>query len=556
MKRFNYLVMFLVICTVLNAFAVKDNKTKDTSPLTVKQLNDTLIVKKNEGIKKYSISTPQLALSTFLSNINKSNYHPEIASKILNENSKDIEKKKDLAVKLSKIISGKGLFVNIETVPDDPDYFDSSLKKNKFIIYEDAPEIYLEKVGSKWLFSSETVAKIEEMYDEIRPFDVSAIVDKLPSFIKKEVLGIEIWKYFGLVIYILFAIVLYKLLSIVFDMIFKKIALKIGQDKFGANIVDTVSGPASMLIVNLLLLSFIPTLDFPTKLNIIIIYIFKLSIPIISIFISFRIINVVSLIFEKIASRTKSTLDDHLVPFARKAMKGFMLVLGVFYILDVLNINITPLLAGVSIGGLAFALAAQDTVKNVFGSLTIFIDQPFGVGDWVKFGEGEGVVEEIGLRSTRIRTFDNSLISIPNGKIGDAAVNNMGKRKYRRYNTTIGVTYNTPMELIEGFISGIKNILTNHSAVLQDDSVQSAFFAYSASSLDIKVNMFFDVPDYQAELKARQEINIAIYKLAEKLEISFAYPSQTLYFEKDKEIAKNLPEDIQKKLNEFFGVNG
>lgn len=533
MKRLIYLIILFVFIGYSASYAAKD-----TNKVVVSQVNDTLIVKKKAGVEKYSISTPKLALSTFLANFKKGNYHPEIASKLLNISGGDIEQKKELAIKLKKVIDGRGLFVNIESVPDEADYIDSSSKKAKYVIYDDAPEIYLEKVGSKWLFSSETVNQIEALYDKITPYDINKIVDKLPSFVKKEVLGIEIWKYMGFVVYVLFALVLYKLLAFVFDAIFKRIASKIGQDNLGSNIVVTISGPASILIVVLLLLSFIPTLEFPPKLNMVFIYILKISIPIVSIFISFRIINVISLILERLASKTKSTLDDHLVPFARKGMKGFMFVLGIFYILDVLNINITPLLAGVSIGGLAFALAAQDTVKNLFGSLTIFIDQPFGVGDWIKFSDGEGVVEEIGIRSTRIRTFENSLISIPNGKIGDIAINNIGKRNYRRYNTTLGVTYQTPMNVLEEFINGVKSILSLHTATVKDDSIQTAFFEYNPSSLNIRVNMFFDVPDYQAELKARQEINISIYRLAEKLGVEFAYPTQTLHFA-DKKIVKS-----------------
>ena len=126
-------------------------------------------------------------------------------------------------------------------------------------------------------------------------------------------------------------------------------------------------------------------------------------------------------------------------------------------------------MATLSIGGLAFALAAQDTIKNFFGSLMIFVDKPFQVGQWITAPGIDGTVEEVGLRSTRIRTFSNSLIYVPNGKLADATIDNHGLRAYRRFSTQLAITYDTPPELIEVFVEGLRKIVLDHPTTWKDN---------------------------------------------------------------------------------------
>jgi MscS family membrane protein len=518
--------------------------------------NDTILVKKNdgEGSEKFYISSPQMAVKTFIANMSRSNYHPEIAVRVMDCRYTGNADKIDLAKKLKKIIDGKGLYLNIKALPESPDFKDSSTKKNQYVLFDQIPEIYLEKIGAKWQFSSETVSKIDKLYDAMIPFDMDSIIDKFPPFVHISFLGVEMWQYLGFALYLCLAFVILKALRIILKFVFNRILKTIEKEDYSESFVVPVASSFSLLLVILLLQAFIPTLELPAKLNMVIIYALKLTIPFAAIVIGFRLIDVFSLFLEKLASKTKSTLDDHLVPFARKALKGFVLALGAFYVLDVLHVNITPLLAGVSIGGLAFALAAQDTVKNIFGSLTIFVDQPFSIGDWIIFKEGEGVVEEIGLRSTRIRTFTNSLITIPNGKLGDMVIDNMGKRDYNRYSAMLGIAYNTPIAVIESFVTGIRKIVESHPNT-HKDMIQSAFYEYAESSLHIKINMFFDVENYQEELKARQTINLQIYKLAEDLGVSFAFPTRSLYIENDSMKSTLTKEEFESKLENFSKRN-
>ena len=212
-----------------------------------------------------------------------------------------------------------------------------------------------------------------------------------------------------------------------------------------------------------------------------------------------------------------------MIPLARKSMKIVAVVFGGIFILQSMDISVTPLLAGVSIGGLAFALAAQDTVKNLFGSLTIFTDQPFEVGDWIVFDGTEGTVIEVGLRSTRVRTFYDSIISIPNGKLADIKIDNMGKRDYRRYATKIHLTYDTPAEKLEAYVEGLKKINMEHP-VTRKENYQIHVNEISDRSIDVLLYIFFEVPDWTKELEARQDVILKAKQLAESLDIRFAYP--------------------------------
>jgi MscS family membrane protein len=232
------------------------------------------------------------------------------------------------------------------------------------------------------------------------------------------------------------------------------------------------------------------------------------------------------------AEGTESTLDDQLIPFLIKALKLTVILFGFLVVLQNMGVNVFSLLAGLGLGGLAFALAAKDTAANLFGSIMILTDRPFKIGDWVKIGDVEGTVEEIGFRSTRVRTFYNSLITVPNANMANAQIDNLGVRQYRRTTTTLGVTYDTSMQKLNAFVEGIRTIISNN-AISCKDYFHVYFSGYGASSLNILVYFFLITNDWAEELKERENIYREIYDLAEKLEVEFAFPTQTLHLHQD-----------------------
>lgn len=241
--------------------------------------------------------------------------------------------------------------------------------------------------------------------------------------------------------------------------------------------------------------------------------------------------DLISSIFVIKAKRTETKFDDILVPLIRKAVKFFIGAIGIVFIADNMRVDITSLLAGLGIGGLAFALAAKDTIENLFGSITILIDRPFQIGDWVRIGEVEGTVEVLGMRSTRIRTFYNSLITVPNSNLIKANVDNLGMRRYRRISTMINVTYNTPPEKLDAFCEGIRELIRQHPYTWKNN-YHVWLNQFGSHSLDILLYCFHETPDWATELRERHRLMLDIVRLARRIGIEFAFPTQTLYLER------------------------
>ena len=198
--------------------------------------------------------------------------------------------------------------------------------------------------------------------------------------------------------------------------------------------------------------------------------------------------------------------------------------------MQILGADVVPLLAGLGIGGLAVALAAQGTLTDIFGALIILADRPYRIGQWVKIGDKEGTVESIGIRSTRIRTFYDSVMSIPNSIAVSSTVDNMGSRRYRRVRTEISMRYNTPPDRIEAFLEGIKHIIQTNPTT-RKDYFHVVLNDFGPDHLVVMLYFFVKVPDWTAELAERQHVFLEIIRLADSLGVAFAFPTQTLEIE-------------------------
>jgi MscS family membrane protein len=372
----------------------------------------------------------------------------------------------------------------------------------------------------------------------------------------RKILGLYIYQYIGILLLAFLSVLIHKLFTFLVERILIQLLLRSGYEKLAGRYLLPVARPASLFIVFLLMVVFIPALQLPPDMSQYLILGLKALLPIFGTIIFYRLVDILAMYLERLAKKTESTLDDQLVPLLRKTLKAFIVIIGTLFVLSNLDIDIIPLLTGLSIGGLAFALAAQDTIKNFFGSLMIFIDKPFQIGDWITSGDIDGSVEEVGFRSSRIRTFRNSLMYVPNGKMADSTIDNHGLRQYRRFYTQIAVTYDTPPVLIETFVEGLRKIVENHPDTRKD--YYNIYFNDMASfSLNIMFYIFFEVPDWSAELKARHEILIEILKLADKLGVNFAFPTQTLQMETfpgQPSLSPNYlgKDELRLRMNEHF----
>lgn len=230
------------------------------------------------------------------------------------------------------------------------------------------------------------------------------------------------------------------------------------------------------------------------------------------------------------AAQTKTAIDDQLLPFIAKTLKIFLSLTAVLVVAQNMGYSISGLIASLGIGGIAVAMAAKDTISNVFGSIMILVDRPFVIGDWIKTSDFEGVVEEIGFRSTRIRTFDKTLVNVPNSMLANMVIDNIDARPKRRVKMRIGITYSTSPKQLQAAISGIEKILKYHVGVDQEFSLVK-FDEFEDSSLSIFLYYFTKTTHWEEYLQVRQEVNMQIMELLESLGLEFAFPTRTVHLE-------------------------
>ncbi|MBU1700053.1 MAG: mechanosensitive ion channel family protein [Candidatus Eisenbacteria bacterium] len=244
----------------------------------------------------------------------------------------------------------------------------------------------------------------------------------------------------------------------------------------------------------------------------------------------FRILDALSTYLLKAAEKTESRLDDNLIPLFRKSFKVFIGILAFVMLIQNMGYSVSGLLAGLGIGGLAVGLAAKDTLANVFGSVAILFDHPFSVGDWIAGDGFEGVVEEIGFRSTRIRTFAKTQVSIPNQALANMTINNFSRMPRRRIKFTLGVTYKTSADEMNRAVEGIRGIIKEMPEI-HDDFFLVNFTDFGASSLDILVYCFTKTTAWADHLEARQKLLTRIMQYLESMGLEVAFPTRSIYLE-------------------------
>ncbi len=231
------------------------------------------------------------------------------------------------------------------------------------------------------------------------------------------------------------------------------------------------------------------------------------------------------------ASATESRLDDQMVPLLRKLCKILAAALGVAFFLQMLGYPVSGIIAGLGIGGLAVALAAQDSLSGFFSSLVLFLDKPFMVGDFIQIGGTTGTVEEIGFRSTRIRTMGKTLVSIPNKEVVDSTIDNLSRRPMRRTEITLRITYDCTPERMESLLEGLRRLLREHPMV-HDEALLVHFTEFGAYSLNVEMKFFITTTEFEEWLGAREDINLQVMRAVHGLGLDFAFPTQTVHLGK------------------------
>ncbi len=400
--------------------------------------------------------------------------------------------------------------------------------------------------SGEYLFSPDTVQRAELLYERVRNRPYLAGTTRgaeyrepwmrnlLPQWGQIAIAGIALWQWLGLFAVILLGLTMRAIVSGL-GRIVLKLTEKTDND-WDNRIVRSLRGPLALLASCGLWYGTLHLLNFTGPALVILTVAIRSLFFAAVIWTSYRLAGVMGDFLAAMSARSATPLDDHLLRLISRTLKVFVVVFGALVAAQNLGVQVFSLLAGLGLGGLALALAAQDTLSNLFASTHIMIDRPFRVGHWIKSGDDEGVVEDIGFRSTRVRTFYNSLISIPNSRLANQNIDNMGLRRYRRVKTTVGVTYDTPPDKLERFVEGMRKAIEGHPTVV-NSPIYVVFNDFGPSSLDIMVYFFLRAPDWNTELTERQAVLFKIVRLAHELGVEFAFPTQTLH------IASMPPQD-------------
>ena len=394
----------------------------------------------------------------------------------------------------------------------------------------------------RWLFDRETVAALPAILDEVvqRKRKVEGLENdqwlpshirlqaQLPAWMRDRTLILQNWQWLGLLLIIAVGVVVDRLARFVARLGMRRWLHHFPQIEKRIDEADQRLRPVGLMLMALVWWLGILLLGLPEPILLVLLVTVKLLASLAAVWTAWRLVDVISALLAEKAELTDSRVDDVLVPMVRRTLKIFIAVGGIIFIADNLNIDVTGLLAGLGLGGLAFALAAKDLVQNFFGSVTVLMDRTFTVGDWIIVDDIEGTVEHMGFRSTRIRTFYNSLVTVPNSRFITAEVDNMGARRYRRYKQKFGLTYDTPPEKIEAFCEGLREIVRQHP-YMRKDYFQIWFNDLGASALEILIYVFWETPDWTTELRERHRFLLDAMRLADALGVEFAFPTQTVH---------------------------
>ena len=514
---------------VENDFQSELKKVIKQKHVSKKKSNDTT----NTGLEEQpeddntiqlDLSTPYNTIVSHLIFLEDSLYRPDIAAKTINFSGTDTIYAEELAIKLKQIYLGSNAHVfDINEISIDSNYIDSTSQKHIYYPNPNYPELYLEKVGDKWLYSNSTSKLINSVHKDMYSEDAEQIFsfsDKFKRWAgvesKTYIYKLKLWQIYMFLYFFIIWIILF--LTCVFPI--KYIMMRMLKNSRYNKIVYKLVRVFVLTIFWYTTRAYLPAFGLSMEqmstlhkfVNVLIIFNVTLLSMYIVDFLKIRFTN------DMVATSTKG-----LVIFMSLIVKTIIFITSLLLLIKALDFNIVNVLAGLSIGGFAIALGAQDTIKNFFGSLMIFADKQFSVGDWISNDDVSGTVEEVGLRTTKIRTFHNSVVVVPNSQLADNSIDNMGRRTYRRYKGVFVIKFETPTEKIEKFIAKIKEEISK-----REDTRKDFYMVYmndfSTYGMEMLVYVFFKVPDWEAEMKGKHELITKILDFASELEIEFAIP--------------------------------
>lgn len=552
MKMTNYLYQILFLVCLL-APSVLQAEVSVSQALGVPDTEKTPVektptTKPTPELPPETLKSPRATMQTFIhamNDIKRGNSDAiEVALNTLDLSQINVLVAKERGVALAWMLLesiDKTRFIDFSSIPNK-----SKAKEWVFGSYGKpvAAKIVIKRQDDgRWLFSAETLKQLPAIVEVLKnqksllaQSDVDnshkpwalRLQKELPEVLQDQFLSLHYWQWLGIFVFILLGILADAVFSGVAKIITRSIS-KRAEALAYQQIPSNLFRPFGLMVMALLWWLGINQLTLPENALLVLLVAVKFFASVSGVWGAYRLVDLLSAWMQQKASTTENKVDDAIVPLAKRTLKIFVTVVGLVFIADNLHINITGLVAGLGLGGLALALASKDLAQNLFGTVTVLIEGTFSVGDWIVVDDIEGTVEDISFRSTRIRTFYNSLITLPNANLITSSVDNYGKRRYRRMSTKLGITYNTPPDKIEGFCEGIREIVRLHP-YMRKDYYQVYFNGYADSALEILVYVFWETPDWNTELREKHRFLLDVLRLANQMGVDFAYPTQTIFW--------------------------
>ncbi len=347
--------------------------------------------------------------------------------------------------------------------------------------------------------------------------------------LQAEFFGNPLWQYAAFALYIALAFLVSRVFDLVLGVWLKRLA-KRTESETDDMVIDLLRGPAKVIAFVLLMHIGLSLFKWPETAERLL---GKAFILIVAFSITYVLLKLVDLLFNQWMRRFVASLDkslrEALVPIVRGALKGFLVILATLMTLQNMGVDITGVLASLSVVGLALGLAAQDTVANLFGTFTIFLDQPFKIGDRIQLSGVDGHVEQINLRSTRVRNLDGHLVTIPNKTMGNATITNVSLQSAIKTTLVIGVTYSTTTPKLREAVEILREVFTHPKT----HDVLIGFKRFADSSLDIEVVHWFASTDAREHTAGMETFNLQIKERFEKAGIEFAFPTRTVVMKRE-----------------------
>ena len=444
------------------------------------------------------------------------------AAKCLENAGRSPRQLEEAARRLKAVFDAEGAIILPEKLSDDSDFLDND-KNPHVVAHARYPSVFVEKRDGRWVWTRESLDWIDEYYaDHLGALD--RVIDAVPERLGVTVGSLALWQYIAIVLLFVGGMVMSRLLRALISLWMRRgNAPTPASPALGRRVLDRAALPMSLALFALFVRALYPELRFPVHVSATLHLGVRLTLSFATLLAAFRFADVFADGLSQRAENAESRLDEHLIPIIRKVLKAVTLFVGLLLILHNLNIDVTGLFATLGLGTLAIGLAAKDALANLFGGLSIFVDNPFKIGDWIHADGVDGVVEEVGFRSTRVRTFYDSLIVIPNAKLADSKIDNYGKRRLRRVVFTLNVVHGTTTEAIGRLCKALREVADARPNI-EASKTDVVLVGVGGVGLEVSVTCFFHAEADLEEPQVKHELLVAVLDRVRELGVTLHAP--------------------------------